>query len=94
MVGVGQSWRGVQEAEDVEEAKEVEDQGSREGHRKRKALRAVVFISELESFDPYQAWRLAAILLELAHEERFLLAALVRNDNERQQTKLSLPRRF
>jgi hypothetical protein len=45
-------------------------------------------MSELGSFDAHRAWRLAAMLLELAHEERFLLAALVRNDNERQQTKL------
>jgi hypothetical protein len=39
--------RGGGEAEEVEEAKEVEDDGSRKMHRERKALRAVVFMSEL-----------------------------------------------
>jgi hypothetical protein len=52
-------------------------------------------MSELKlKLRPPKGVAVAVMLLELAHEERFLLAALVRNDNERQKTERSLPHRF
>jgi hypothetical protein len=42
----------AEEAEEVEEAKEVEDDGLRKLHRERTALRAVVLMSELKSSGP------------------------------------------